>query len=207
MTRLRVAPIVEGHGEEAALPILLRRIWNEVIHGEYLDVLHPIRRKRQRLAANKEGDLEKAVALAAAKLANPRPMETRPPVADPELILVLLDADSDPPCVLGPELLQIARSVHQDKSVACVLANVEFETWFVAAAESLSSCFTVVPDHVPENPETTRNGKGWIKKHLPRYSETVDQPKLTAAMDLRLCRSRSSSFDKLCRELEARAGH
>jgi hypothetical protein len=36
------------------------------------------------------------------------------------------------------------------------------------------------------------------------YAETVDQPRLTAAMDLQMCRERSKSFDKLCRELEKR---
>jgi len=37
-----------------------------------------------------------------------------------------------------------------------------------------------------------------------RYAETIDQVRLTTAMDLNLCRSRSKSFDKLCRELEKR---
>ena len=35
-----------------------------------------------------------------------------------------------------------------------------------------------------------------------KYSESIDQAKLTAHMDLSLCRTRAPSFDKLCRELE-----
>jgi hypothetical protein len=48
--------------------------------------------------------------------------------------------------------------------------------------------------------------KGWIKSRIrrPKYSVTADMPRLTAAMDSKLCRSRSPSFDKLCRELGAR---
>ena len=40
MSRLKVAAIVEGHGEVTALPILLRRIWYEIIQGEYIDIVH-----------------------------------------------------------------------------------------------------------------------------------------------------------------------
>jgi hypothetical protein len=35
-----------------------------------------------------------------------------------------------------------------------------------------------------------------------RYSPTVDQAALASLVDLDLVRSRSKSFDKLCRELE-----
>jgi uncharacterized protein YnzC (UPF0291/DUF896 family) len=61
-------------------------------------------------------------------------------------------------------------------------------------------------DVIPEKPEETRQGKGWIQKRFrgDKYTPSFDQPRLTWAMDLALCRSRSPSFDKLCRELEAR---
>lgn len=58
----------------------------------------------------------------------------------------------------------------------------------------------------PKDLARQRCRKAWIEKRIkaPKYSETVDQPAMTAAMDLKLCRSRSPSFDKLCRELEKR---
>ena len=37
-----------------------------------------------------------------------------------------------------------------------------------------------------------------------KYSETVDQPAMTRAMNLAQCRLRSPSFDKLCRDLQGR---
>jgi hypothetical protein len=199
MKRLRVVPIVEGHGEYESVRPLLERIWLEVALGEYIDVLRPIRHGRQRLA--REAELRRAVQLAASKLANAGEKDM------PGLILVLVDADDDPPCLLGPQLLNWAKQAHPDGDVACVVANVEYETWFVAAAESLSKYLDLRPDTaVPDNPERQRAGKGWIERRFrgPKYSETQDQPALTAAMDLSLCRRRSASFDKLCREFESR---
>ena len=70
MTHLRVASIVEGHGEVASLPILLERLWYELLqrHESIEIVRPPIRQPRDRLARNKDDALTRAVALAAAKL-------------------------------------------------------------------------------------------------------------------------------------------
>jgi hypothetical protein len=195
-----VAAIVEGHGEVASVPILLQRIWMELIGGEYIDILRPpIRQPRDRLAKNKDDALTKAIRLAAAKL------DAHKDRTDPELILILIDADKDAPCILGPNLLQIAQYARKDISIACVTANIEYETWFVAAAESLVEYLDLGQDQeLPKNPEVQRLGKGWIERRFKgvKYSETLDQPKLTALFDLRMCRNRSPSFDKLCRDLE-----
>jgi len=197
---LRVAAIVEGYGEVNSVPILLSRIWRELLHGDYVDVIHPpIRQPRDRLAQNKGDSLVKAVTLAAAKL---QQFAHRP---EPELILVMIDADRDTPCALGPRMLQIAQDSRRDKNVACVIATVEYETWFVAAAESLVEYLDLDNARpIPTAPEAERCGKGWIERRFRglRYSETIDQPKLTKRMDLAVCRERSPSFDKLCRELE-----
>lgn len=198
MSRLCVAPIVEGHGEDKAVRILLQRIWSELLGQDYIHVLRPIRGSRHKLVRRE--DLERAITLAASKL------ELTCDPGDPRLILVLLDADSDPTCVLGPKLLSYAEEIRPDADVTCVLADVEYETWFVAAAESLRD-FLDFPETTADTLEKPRAGKRWIQKHFkqPKYSETLDQPRMTAKMDLALCRSRSNSFDKLCRELEARS--
>jgi len=197
LSRLRVFLIVEGEGDARAAPILLRRIWTELLGGEYLEVLKPYTCKRQSVVQPSE--LARILDLAVTRL--------RQGTSDPAMILVLIDADNDPACTLGPELLAHARAVRGDVDVSCVIADVDFETWFAAAAVSLTR-FLNLPensDH-PETPEHSRRGKGkgWIKQRYPRYSPTVDQPRMTAAMDLHLCRQRSPSFDKLCRELEKR---
>jgi len=198
LSRLRVLPIVEGHGEDNSVRILLQRIWGELLEGEYIEVLKPIRGKRHKLV--KAAELGKALNLGILKLRDSNQQ-------DPSMILVLLDADFDLPCVLGPSLSALARGIRADADISCVIANIEYESWFVAAAGSLGG-FLNLPDdsEIPSDPEKGRHGKGWIQKKFrgPKYSETIDQPAMTQAMDLALCRQRSPSFDKLCRELEAR---
>jgi hypothetical protein len=195
--RLLVAPIVEGHGEVPAIRILLERIWWEILQGDFVRVLPAIRWPRSELIQARE--LETAIQFAVKKL------DQSQSGTDRRLILVLLDADDDLPCVLGPQLTEMARGRRQDVDITCVVANVEYESWFVAAAPSLGMDLKLEPGELERKPEQDRLGKGWIEKRFRgTYKETVDQPALTAKMDLALCRSRSPSFDKLCRELEAR---
>jgi hypothetical protein len=198
VSRIRVVPIVEGHGEYGAIRTLLDRAWRELLGGEFIDVLRPIRWPRTKLI--KQNELVRAVELAALKLQVPSGPSTG------NLIMILLDAEADPPCLKGPELLGYARDARPDIDIVCVLANIEYETWFVAAADSLCEYLIIPPtEKTPEDPESSRCGKGWIKRHfIGNYSESLDQPRMTARMDLSACRTRSPSFDKLCRELERR---
>jgi len=198
MKQLRVAPIVEGHGECESVPILLRRIWTEHLGGEYIEVLKPIRHNRQKLV--KQHELKRAVELATSKLAYAQGPHI------PALVLILVDADMDLPCRLAPELLDWAKEARPDIDVACIVANVEYETWFVAAADSLRDYLNLSDGTSPNAPEQQRSGKRWIEHHFKetKYTETQDQPAMTAKMDIALCRSRSPSFDKLCRELAFR---
>lgn len=198
MPRLRVAPIVEGHGEDAAVRTLLQRAWSEVLCGEHLEVIKPIRVKRTKIGEKEE--LSRAIDLAALKLDSVS-------TSGSSLILILLDAEEDCPKDFVPGFLGLARGLRADRDIACVLANPEYETWFVAAASSLAKYLDLAGDEEPPSaPEDSRQGKGWIQRHFRgvKYSPSVDQPAMTAAMDLKLCRAKSPSFDKLCRELEAR---
>ena len=196
MSRQRVVPIVEGHGEQASISTLLTRLWI-YLGGQHLDVLRPIRLPRGKVTQPRE--LARAVDLAVLKLRDGD-------VGQPGLVLIVMDADRDLPCALGPELLASARKSRTDIDIACVIANVEYETWFVAGAESLGEDLEIESGQIPEEPEKMRCGKGWVEGRIraSKYSETIDQPGMTARLDLELCRRRSPSFDKLCRELEAR---
>lgn len=199
MRTIRVAPIVEGFGEVNSVRILLQRVWTEIVGGEHVDVLQPIRQPRSKLI--RPNELERAIGLAVGKLAAARPKLER------EFVLLMLDADADAVCMLGPRLLQDMRSARSDVDMCCVLPNLEYETWFVGAAESLSAFLALSHDSpVSEDPEAERLRKGWIEARFKKgkYSETVDQPALTETMDLQLCRKRCRSFDKLCREFERR---
>lgn len=198
MSLLRIVPIVEGHGEDEAVPVLLRRISTEMPSCGPFQVLKPIRGHRASLV--KEEELCRAIGLAALKLK----YSVQP--GDRSMILVILDADQDLPCVLAPTLARFAHNCRADLDVCCIVANIEYESWFVASAETLGD-YLRLPEAIPLAPESLRLGKGWIQRHFngPKYSETVDQPRLTSKIDLQLCKSRSPSFDKLIRELERRA--
>lgn len=85
-----------------------------------LEIPNPIRIQRSKLKV--AGELEKAVHLAARKVAPER------------RILILMDADDDCPATLAPALLERARAARGDLAVGVVFATREFESWFVAAA-------------------------------------------------------------------------
>ena len=198
MRVIRVASVVAGHGEVASVPILLQRIGTDLLNNVWLEPLKPIRQPQQRLSSNKDDALSKAISLAYQKLALGQTSDAE------KLILVLIDAEEELPCVAGPRIKKIAANSGCNCPIISVVANYEFETWFVAASASLGA-YLDCHNQFPNDPEGQRCGKGWIADRFRRgrYSETVDQPKLTAAMDLSLCRSHSSSFDKLCREIAA----
>jgi hypothetical protein len=192
---LTIAPIVEGHGDARAVPILLRRIFAELFHGSFVEVLPPIRVPKSKLI--KPAEMMRAVSLADLKLREKR--------APQRLILVIFDADQDPACELAPRLLTNVYAERQDLDVAVVLAVPEFETWFIAAAESLTTYLDLEGSEIPDDVDEAGLKKAWLQQHFrSRYTETIEQPALTARMDLDRCRARSHSFDKLCRELAKR---
>jgi hypothetical protein len=187
MTIHRIIAIVEGHGDEAAVPVLLRRLCLAVCEARPVEVLHPIRVPRQRLL--KEAELGRAIELAA------RRTDTG------DLILIIVDADDDCPSVLGPKLANMARPLRQDRRVEVVLAKTEFETWFLAAAKSLSGRRGLRNDlQPPTNAEGIRNAKGWLSDQMSnktaRYSEILDQPALAQVFDFQQAKA-SPSFARL----------
>jgi len=190
--RVTIASVVEGEGEIAALPVVLRRlmfdmqIWNA-------DIQRPFLMDRGRLV--KRGGLEAAVDGLARRL----------PPAAPGGILVVIDADDDCPAALGPALLKRAEVVRPDRRIAVVLANREFEAWFIAAAPSLCGR-AGLPDDLasPEDCEQPRDCKGWLSRRRNdggSYRPRVDQPALADAFDMDMARVNAPSFDKFCRDI------
>jgi hypothetical protein len=183
---MNLGVLVEGHGEVAAVPMLVRRV------ADALGVPCIVRAVQRvpRSTMLKQGELERAVTLLGNK------------VGSGGAVLVLIDADDDLPCELGPALLARAQRARPDLRVGVVLAVREYEAWFMAAAESLRSQRGLPVDlEAPVLPDVGRNAKGWLDARMPRgYSPTVDQVALTAVFDLALARG-SPSFDKLFREL------
>lgn len=194
MKPLRVAAIVEGHGEVKALPILIQRIAREWDKEQTVVVDQPYRVPASSL--KKDGVLEGYIELAARKLGGKGG------------ILVLLDCDWDDGCPRfdGPAWLERVRRARPNMPISLVFAYKEYEAWFIAAAESIRGrCGLSKTLEPPPNPEQIRGAKEWLSNHMPAnrpYSQTMDQPALTRIIDLQAAR-RADSFDKCYREITA----
>ncbi|WP_405537982.1 DUF4276 family protein [Streptomyces sp. NBC_00075] len=190
--RVTIASVVEGEGEISALPVLLRRLMYEVEIWD-ADILKPFLVDRGKLV--RRGGVENAVEIQARRV----PADHRGGV------LVVIDADDDCPASLGPSLLARAEATRRDRRTAVVLANREFEAWFLASAPSLSGRAGLAEHlEVPADSETRRDCKGWLTHHRRdrvRYRPRVDQAALAHAINLDLARANSPSFDKFCRDI------
>jgi hypothetical protein len=125
-------------------------------------------------------------------------------------IIILFDSDDDCPATFAPIQARRIAGLRSDLMTAVVMANREFEAWFLAAAAScagsggLSSTLADHPD-----PESPRDCKGWLSQNMPAqsgYQETLHQELFSRLIDINRVRARSTSFDKLCREVTRIAG-
>ncbi len=191
MSVLRIAAIVEGHGETEAIPVLLQRYAREVGVSERLRVHPVIRIPASKLL--KPAELERTIDLAARKLGG---------IGG---ILVLLDCEDDCPKSLAPRLIKRMSMVRSDIPKSLVLAHREYEAWFLGSASSIAGCRGLSPDlQTHSNPETVRGCKEWLSDQMARgrsYSEVDDQVELTRVFDLKAAKSNCPSFDKCDREL------
>ena len=183
-----IVAIVEGHGEVAAAPVLIRRI---AASQEFRSQLLVKVVRVGRYALPGPGVLE-SVMEQAARLGG----------ADGR-VLILVHAETNCPAELGPMLLRRAQNARGDRRVGVVVAKNEYEAWFLAAAGSLAGraglSASIQP---PEDPEAIRDAKGWLSAQMPRnhsYRPRVDQVALSAAFDMERARKVSPSFDKMYR--------
>lgn len=185
-----VASIVEGDGEVAAIPILLRRLHERFGPSTFVKVLAPIRVYKDRFL-NRDEEFQRHLLLAAAK-------------CGPDgWILIVLDADDACPATLGSKILDRARKCVPHRRISVVLANREFEAWFIASASALHGVrgfsFGSMDNIDAERP---RNAKGWMAERMDKrsYGETTDQPAFTAKLNIDQAYLGSRSFRKLCNE-------
>ncbi|MCU0920981.1 MAG: DUF4276 family protein [Burkholderiaceae bacterium] len=183
---MRLYTIVEGQGEVAAVPVLLRRLLHDHAQCFGVQPAPPIRRKAHEF--RREETVRAAVALA---------------VSQPDCggVLLLFDGEDDCPAEQGAQVLAWARAAARGVPCEVVLAYREYETWFLAALESLrGQCLIARDAEAPPDSESRRDAKGALEEHMPRgasYSPTVHQGRLSAAFDLALAYRRNRSFRKL----------
>lgn len=192
MNQARIATIVEGHGEVDAVPVLLQRILVELAPPVWPELLRPYRVGRDSLI--RPGGVEATVEGL---------LRRSPEVTG---LLVLFDADDDCPAVVGPGLVRRVTAARPDVQAAVVLANREFEAWFLAAASSLAGRQGLSEGLIPPpDPEGIRGCKEWLSKWRPGgapYKPRQHQPGLAQALDLSMARRNSPSFAKFWRDVE-----
>ena len=195
MKPLHIVSVVEGHGEVDALNTLIRRVASETHPSCSFRFPEPIRTSKTKLISKKgevnRAEIERVMELAVGKM------------VQHGAILLLLDADYLCPFEMGPKILNSATEARSDIDIGVVLANTEYESWFVAAIESLSGKHGL-KDNLKFQDASKNAGKNWIKNQMlldKKYQETRSQLEMTRDFDMQLARSRSDSFDKFYREV------
>lgn len=190
-----IAPIVEGHGEVLAVRELVTRIGLELLGGTWIEVAQPFRLDSGKM--RQPGELAKATRIAGAR------------VRGRGGVLVLRDGDdADVDCPVT--LAEMLRPDHNPVPVGVeiVVAYQEYESWFLAAADSLRAHPDVRDDAAASaDPERKRDAKRELAKlMLESYKETRHQPKFSALIDLKTVSKNSRSFRRMVHAIEALAG-
>ena len=190
MNERSIIAIVEGLGEENAVPALLRRIlWErlgiyDIVIGE-----SKVTKSKGKLIRELEGFIGHAVKDGCSA------------------ILVLVDADEDCPVELASSLARRAEAMNAHVPIAVVCAKSEYETWFICSLsdsedDGIRRNLGLRPSVVcPENAESIRDAKGWLTDRMPRnrrYSPRIDQDDLTHHIAIELVHEKSRSFRRLC---------
>lgn len=187
---MKLYPIVEGHGEVTAVPVLLRRLLWDHAQCYGVDVGSPIRRTQSQF--RRETEVHKAVKLA---LLQP----------DCAAVLLLFDGEDDCPAEVARQVRTWAQQAAGTVPCEVVIAYREYETWFLAAVDSLrGQCRISQQASAPANPESKRNAKGALEAFMPSgasYAETIHQEKLSAVFDMALAHQRNRSFRKLTKTI------
>lgn len=177
-----IQSIVEGSGEVGAVPILLRRLANE-FGVAHVPLGRPIRKNRGQLVT-REG-MEKAIELARRQ-------------SGCRAVLILFDADDCCTKTESASLQLQATELARQLPCPLIIANKEFESWFLASLEELSPSGSLT---YPNDPDQKRGAKEELERRLEiYYNEPADQPKFTARINLRRTYERSRSFRKLVKE-------
>jgi hypothetical protein len=186
---VKIYPIVEGHGEVEAVPVLMRRLLAESqCFG--VQVGRPIKRTQAQFRSREP--VQSAIRLAL----------LQPACA---AIVILFDGEDDCPKTLAEQVRNWAKEAAGTVPCDVVIAYREYETWFLAAVESLRGKYGIRVDAAaPEDPEARRDAKGALEAFMPAnraYSETGDQPGMSNAFDMGLAYRRNRSFRKFVKTI------
>ncbi len=186
-----IIPIVEGHGEKDAVPLLVRRILYQQQLWHW-SVSQPIQ----------AGGLSKLKKKLAEFVAHAQKKK------DCGGILILLDLDDGCPAYEAADLAEQVRQLYLLCPVAIVFAHREYEAWFLASIEYIARDNS---NSLPSNlkyegeVERSRGVKEWLTSQMPPgqgYKPTLDQAGFTNLIDVDVAQQRSRSFRRLCHAIK-----
>jgi hypothetical protein len=186
-----IQPLVEGRGEEAAIPNLIRRIASDaesygakVAQGHF----HP-RGKMRKLE-----ELKDFIKVA---------KRQRGCAA----ILVIFDADDECPGDINDDLLEAARLEALPHVLAMVYPVRMIESWLLASPSALREYFDLTEIQLADlhtlDPDSVRNPKAMLQRLTPApdtYVSSVDMAGICSLLDIGEALSRSRSFKKFYQE-------
>jgi hypothetical protein len=180
---LHIFPVVEGHGEEVAVPVLLRNFFGSR-HAIYdVNIYRPYRLPRGKMTKADQWDGILTLAI--------RRIEDGMSEGDRGLVLVLCDSDDDCPISVRESIESQIRITSSRVDFQVVVAQKEFEAWFLtcrASFEGHHECVQPIPqiDDIP----LIRDAKGYFERSILKpgryYSEVVDQPKFSALINFKV---------------------
>lgn len=184
---MKLLPIVEGDGDKAAVPVLLRRMLQERCGIFDCKVLAPhVRGDLPGVRRNFDNWFKVALKEQAA-------------------ILWVLDFDcADCDCVKREAdlLKQRAQEIHANWPFEVAFMVKEYETLFLCDAQSTQSVLKAIPVATvfPPDAETVRGAKEWLSSAMPKgvaYKPMIHQAKVSAALRLDFLCENSPSFSHL----------
>lgn len=187
----RLLAVVEGEGDQAAVPGLLTRALHRLEHYDWFVA------ERDTMAVGGLGALRHHFGRYAGALRKQRV----------DAVLVLLDSDDGCPVAEARELAGRFRAERLPFPVAVVLARREFEAWLLASLETIAPRAADLPDDAAfdGDPEIPRDCKALITGRMPAgraYSPTRHQAAFARLLDFDLAAGRSRSFRRLLHAVE-----
>ncbi|MDE0673051.1 MAG: DUF4276 family protein [Caldilineaceae bacterium] len=185
----KIIPVVEGKGDQLAVPELVRKILEQKQRYD----ISVVKGKQTHGKPNLVRSLPKYLHYAI--------------IDGCDAILVVVDADHQCPRQVAEELAQQVVDLQLRVPVSIVCPKRCFETWFLGSLalgkgggirKVLSLRHDVFP---PEDPEAFASPKRWLTRHMPggsAYKETVHQAALARGIDVGLLYGNSRSFRRMC---------
>ena len=189
---MTIQPIVEGPGDEKAIPRLLHRILAEIVGCPHLRVTPPFRLPRQQMVQEERCRTHLRITQATQQV---------------DYVLLFMDSDDDCCKVLKERLCEWGAKEIYRTSFDVICIEREFEAWLLAGIPSLRGIRHIRADATaPENSNRIRGAKERLSSFMPdgfAYSETVDQAALTSSVNLALVLEKSPSFRRLVNKLHS----